>query len=64
MINKLKKKIFDIINSLSWLKITKKIIAINIKKKSVRNGPEICAAGNKSNSKDAIDKNLWYKYHY
>ena len=32
MINKLKKKIFDIINSLSWLKIIKKIIAINIKK--------------------------------
>jgi len=36
----------------------KKIIPINIKKKSVKNGPEICAAGNKSNSKDAMDKNV------
>ena len=58
MINKLKKKIFDIINYLSKIKINKKIITINIKKKSVRNDPEICAAGNKSNSKDAMDKNL------
>ena len=57
MINKLKKKIFDIINSLSWLKITKKIIAINIKKKSVRNGPERCAAGNKQH-KLAYNKNI------
>jgi len=29
-----------------------------IKKRSVNNGPDICAAGNKNRSKDEINKNL------
>ena len=40
----------------------KNIIDINIKNKSVKNGPDIWAAGNMNKSNDAIGKNLWYEF--